>query len=604
MMAVAMPTHANHGRTMRSRTRTLLLSLLAFVLLALHVAQAAPAGKKPDPAAAAAMAEAKKNFEVGLKLYKEGLVKEAFAAFIAANKISPRASLQRNIGQCQRDLKDFAAAYETYSNMLANFSATMKPAETQDVNRVLEELSLLTGTIEVKCAEPDAAVTLDGKDAGKTPIAKPFRVNIGTHTVAISKPGFEPFSKEAPIQGNDKATIDGALEKEVKTGHLAVIAVGPAEGVTLAINGTSVGPVPWEGDLEPGTYQIEAKGPASAAPAQRVDVVRRQKLDVTLQLQAQVGVLYVDPSNAEASISVDGKVVGKGVWEGKLTPDRHELLVTAPLRKPYNRVVVLHVGERYVETPVLQLEEGATLHDFKGLYVGLDVGGRFGTKPTYGIAESCPVELGSCDSGKPAGFESRLRIGYSFGWLGVEMFGMGTGDFASAAASYTPYQNTANGDVFHGRQESYNFNRFGAGAGLGLRATSKHTLIRFTGGAGLGFMFRQMEAKVDAQVGTPNTDPSCTSCSDQTQGRNWGGSVSKTIPTLILDASLLLGGTPGTKFLLGAMMGLEFYGDPASTDGQGTDMVNNVTAVPRPSLQVAHGTEVFIGPMIGLQFGE
>ena len=581
---------------MRSQTRVLLLSILALVLLAFHVVQAAPAAKaaKPDAVPAAALAEAKKNFEVGLKLYKEGLVKEALAAFLAANKISPRASVQRNIGQCQRDLKDFAAAYETYTGMLDNFWQKMKPAEAEDVKRALEELSLLTGTIEIKCAEPEASVAVDGKEIGKTPVAKPVRLNIGQHMVAITKTGFEPFSKDTAIQGNDKVTVDVLLEKEILTGRLSVVGVGPVEGATLTINGTPVGPLPWQGDLDPGSYQIEARGPMSAASPQRVDLVRRQKLDVALHFVLQVGVLYVDPRVPEAEISIDGRVVGKGVWEGQLTADRHELLITAPLRKPYRRVLVIHIGERAVENPVMQLEEGATLHDFKGMYVGLDLGGRFGSSPRYGIAESCPALLGSCDSGKPAGFEGRLRIGYSFGWLGLEGFGLTNGDFASANVDYAAYQMVSSGTVFNGRREEYSFNRFGAGAGMGLRATSKHPIIRFTGGAGLAAVWRQMQSNVNAQINVPPNG---------TRGLDWSSKASKTIPALILDASLLLGSTPGTKFQLGAMLAFEFYGDAVMTGGQQEDIVNGVV-VPRPGVQMARGTETFIGPFLGLQFGE
>src|SRR5580704_457241 len=63
----------------------------------------------PSPADVAA---AKKLFQQGLKLYNEGSYREALAAFVHANAVSPRASIQRNIAQCHRDLKDFAAAYD------------------------------------------------------------------------------------------------------------------------------------------------------------------------------------------------------------------------------------------------------------------------------------------------------------------------------------------------------------------------------------------------------------------------------------------------------------------------------------------------------------
>src|SRR5689334_20183374 len=113
----------------RSSTRALVLLVVALLGVAAVAprARAAPPAKGDAPPPAA-LAEAKKNFEVGLKLYKEGLVKEALAAFVAADKIVARSSVERNIGQCQRDLKDFAGAYETYSSLLEKFGPTLKPA--------------------------------------------------------------------------------------------------------------------------------------------------------------------------------------------------------------------------------------------------------------------------------------------------------------------------------------------------------------------------------------------------------------------------------------------------------------------------------------------
>src|SRR5260221_14104034 len=137
-----------------------------------------------------------------------------------------------------------------------------------------------------------------------------------------------------------------------------------------------------------------------------------------------MGIVYVDPRNPEAEISVDGKVMGKGVWEGRVTAGRHELAVGAPLYRPYKRILMVHVGERVVDNMPLQLEEGVNLHSFTGLYVGINLLGRLGTSPPGSeTAVNCPVQKGSCDAGKPAGASAPLRIGYSLGWLGLEGVG-------------------------------------------------------------------------------------------------------------------------------------------------------------------------------------
>jgi hypothetical protein len=579
------------------------LLVLALVAAVSRGARAAPPGK-PDAPPPAALAEAKKNFEVGLKLYKEGLVKEALAAFVAADKIVARASVERNIGQCQRDLKDFAAAYETYSALLEKFGGTLKPAESTDVKRAIDELSLLTGTIEVKTPEADATVALDDKTIGKTPLAKPIRVNIGTHSLTVTKAGFETFSKSVDCRGSDQIVVDAALEKEIKTGHVAVTGVGgTTEGVVVSVDGKEVGPLPWEGDLEPGAHQISALGPKSIAAPVRVEIAKRARSEVALELLDQTGTVYVDPHNAEAEILLDGKVMGKGVWEGKISAERHELLISAPSYRPYRRVFMVHAGERVVENTPLALEEGVNLHSFKGLYVGIDAFGRFGTAPPgTEFAESCPVQKGSCDTGKPLGFGGRLRVGYSLGIIGLEGIGFASFDHSSADAFYQAYLLPAMSSHYGPpRHEQIDFNRPGAGGAFGARITSKHSIIRFTFGSAFGFAFRHMDTQIDAQFdNVPN--PGCVNCNNS-ENRNWGEGASKVVPLLMFDGSLLLGSTPGTKFQLGALAMVEFYGDPTSTSGSGEDNVGGV-AYGHPSLQVTHGTEVFIGPLLGLQFGE
>ncbi len=600
----------------RFRTRALLLVVLLIAIASPRGARAAPPAAKADAPSPAALAEAKKNFEVGLKLYKEGLVKEALAAFVAADKVVARASVERNIGQCQRDMKDFAAAYETYVGLLDKFGATLKPAESTDVKRAIDELTLLTSSIDVKTAEADATVAIDDKVVGKTPLAKPVRLNIGTHTVTVTKTGFEPFSKSVDCRGSDQIVVDAPLEKEVKTGHLVVTGIGgTTDGVVVTVDGKDMGPLPWEGDVEPGAHQVAGQGPKSVAAPVRVEITRRAKSEVALELQDQTGLLSVDPHNAEAEISLDGKVVGKGVWEGKVSAERHELSIEAPLYRAYRRVLMVHVGERVVENTPLVLEEGVNLHSFAGLYVGLNAFGRFGTAaPASEIAENCPVKDGFCETGNPAGGGGLLRIGYSFGWFGLEGVGFASFDHSSADAEYVsalyasgtstpPGNNPRLWSEHYGppRHETYDFNRFGAGAALGVRATSKHSIIRFTGGGAFGIAFRHIDAQVEAQFhNVPN--PGCINCpNDDT--RNYGNGVSKTLPVVIFDASLLLGSTPGTKFQLGALGMVEFYGDGLSTGAQPPDTVGG-TPFARPASQVVKGTEIFIGPVIGLQFGE
>src|SRR5580704_184371 len=132
--------------------------LVAALALVLAASAAGAALAAPPPTSSpAAFAEARKLFESGLKLYGEGSYREALAAFLRANEVSPRASIQRNIAQCHRDLKDFASAYEAYQALLSKYGATMSPTDKRSVQRAIDELAMLTGTVRIALSDPGAA---------------------------------------------------------------------------------------------------------------------------------------------------------------------------------------------------------------------------------------------------------------------------------------------------------------------------------------------------------------------------------------------------------------------------------------------------------------
>jgi hypothetical protein len=71
-------------------------------------------------------------------------------------------------------------------------------------------------------------------------------------------------------------------------------------------------------------------------------------------------------------------------------------------------------------------------------------------------------------------------------------------------------------------------------------------------------------------------------------------------PSLVVDAGLELGNTPGTRFYLGCLMVADFAGavpvTPSVADPQ--------FPAPPSGLNAVNGTDVFVGPVVGMQLGE
>src|SRR5207237_7662191 len=59
----------------------------------------------------------------------------------------------------------------------------------------------LVGSIAILSDVPEATVTLDGVDAGKTPLAQPLaNLPMGVHKLTVTREGFTPFSEDVPVR--------------------------------------------------------------------------------------------------------------------------------------------------------------------------------------------------------------------------------------------------------------------------------------------------------------------------------------------------------------------------------------------------------------------
>ncbi len=557
-------------------------SIAAVVAIALALGGVATTAGATGPAPSAAdVASAKQLFAQGLKLYNEGSYREALAAFLHANALAPRASIQRNIAQCHRDLKDFASAYDAYQLLLSQYGATMSVADKRAIQRAIDELSMLTGTVRVGVTDAGAAVAVDGHDAGTTPLAAPLRLNLGTHVVTVTKTGFETLQKEVKLSGGDVASVDGPLQPEITTGHLVVDAP-PGAKVEVLVDGTDVGPAPWEGDDKPGAHTVEGKGDGGVAAPKSVDVERRGRVEMALDLVAQTGHVQIDTHTADASISIDDKPVGKGVWEGSLPAGEHQVSIEASGYRAYRRAFLVHPGESFVEDARLESENATGEVRYEGIYSGLALLG-------YATPSGASSFVQTASS--PVGAGLAVRVGYAFGWIMVEGMGFGSYDYSSGSVTEGTPGAVAT-DIQ--RNDSYAFHRFGGGGAVGVRVASKDPHVRLTGSmlggvAAMGNIYTQ-SASALASTGTSGT------------AQNTSSATTYTAPLLAFDGGVLVGWPNGTKIHIAALCMLQFAGGPVMASPLGHTYLGT-GGYTTGSVVVANGTQVFLGPVIGFDLG-
>jgi hypothetical protein len=95
---------------------------------------------------------------------------------------------------------------------LRRVTATLRgsPEELIDEIRVaavrLVAPERLVGSVAILSDVPDATVTLDGIDVGKTPLAAPLGpLPVGVHKLGVTRAGFSPWSQDVPVRF-EKAT--------------------------------------------------------------------------------------------------------------------------------------------------------------------------------------------------------------------------------------------------------------------------------------------------------------------------------------------------------------------------------------------------------------
>ncbi|MGH7296717.1 MAG: PEGA domain-containing protein, partial [Polyangiaceae bacterium] len=283
------------------------------------------------------------------------------------------------------------------------------------------------------------------------------------------------------------------------------------------------------------------------------------------------------------AIAVDGKALGKGVWEGALPAGEHQLTIDAAGFVPYRRAFLVHAGETFLEDARLESTSGAGgTPTYEGLYSGLEFFGfATPTGASNGIARSCPGI--PCKASSPLGAGLGVRVGYAFGWIAVEGLALGSYDYSSASDT----QSTS-----VPRNESYAFHRFGGGAAVGARVASKNPHLRLTGAVLGGFatmanIYKQDAASLDGANLSQNTSSTTT----------------YTAPLLVLDAGVLVGWVNGAKVHVSLLTMLQFVGSAVNAPALGATGLGTTGTYTTVPLQVAQGTQLFIGPMVGFDFG-
>jgi hypothetical protein len=589
-----------------SRQRRRFAALLAAALLSPSLVSA--------PAFAQATADAKASLADGDKAARAKDWSSAAKLYDAANKTQPSSEALEGLANAEYQGGQLGEAHADYTEWLAKYGAKAPAAKKKTAETRLKELGEKTGSIILFANESGAAVIVDDKQVGVTPLAAPIRVSAGAHHLRVTKAGFAPFDQSPNVNAGGAATLTVTLAPGADKGKL-VVKEKTGKPVRVTVDNIDMGDAPWTGDVDPGQHSVGARATGLFAPPQRVNVQGGKTQEIELTASSSSAPVKIGTSDGKGLIYLDGKLVGEGSFVGDIPSGAHALRITREGYDPFEEEINVKDKEPLARTVTLKInskiETGTAevVERTEGIYGGFAFLAMFTPGGTGNdIQKTCagahPPELVSCDA--PDGFGGGFSgfIGYHWDPVGIELFLAAQYDQRTMKMDW----NAASTDLGFGpdpaRREDYKLRRAGGMALARARLTLQGPRIRFTAALGAGLSKRYMFLQRD----TTAKDSADRDLYVSDTASYWS-------PVVAIEPAVMFRITPGTAIGVGLQLFLDtpatfLSGNPKGENprsnresGHALGQVPVQRGLTTNAMDLASNLQVFVGPYIGMMFG-
>lgn len=158
-------------------------------------------------------------------------------------------------------------------------SIEITPGERPQLDFVLEKLS----TLRVEVDPANAQISIDDLPAEPAPLVR--QVAKGTHTVRVTKEGYESVTRDVSIEAGREVSLVLSLRASTQPRTLSI----RSESVVaqVRVDGLSVGSTPLEYPLRPGQHQLHIMSPGRLPYKKTLSIPDDRDLLLQVQLQPQ-----------------------------------------------------------------------------------------------------------------------------------------------------------------------------------------------------------------------------------------------------------------------------------------------------------------------------
>lgn len=160
------------------------------------------------PALAEPREEAKERFDRASALVVEQDYEKALIEFQRAYELQPDFRVLFNIGQTYVALGRAVEAIEVLNRYLSAGGDAIAPEQRALAERTIDDQLAYVGEIAVTVHPSGALVTVDGREAGRSPLAAPVRVSIGQHRIVVVADGYERAEQSITVAGRDRKALE------------------------------------------------------------------------------------------------------------------------------------------------------------------------------------------------------------------------------------------------------------------------------------------------------------------------------------------------------------------------------------------------------------
>lgn len=327
--------------------------------------------------------DARDAFDRGVQLYQNKNFEGATAEFERAYSLSKDARLLFNIAVAERDNKRYARAVRRLEQELKEGADTLTDAEKKTASDLLEALKQFTAPLTVNVNEADAVILVDGIEVGKSPVGQPIVVDVGERVISAKKTGFLEASRRLSVAGGKADKVDLTLEASQQKGKLVVRANGAASA-SVFVDGVEQGPTPWEGDVVAGKHTIEVRSRGFVTESRTETVAARSTTVIEVPMRADQGRVRIESDKDDSIISLDGKEVGRGTFDGTITSGSHRLDVTRGGYEPYSSDLIVQTDQQRTVKVTLRSKGGVPWYAWViggAVLVGGGIGTYFLARP-------------------------------------------------------------------------------------------------------------------------------------------------------------------------------------------------------------------------------